>query len=96
MNKEGVGDGDPTNNDTDSDGIPDYLDQDDDGDNYPTKYEIKKPNGSTVDDGPSLYYPFDPIISNPPKPTDEKRGIPSCTSVYTGTRTRKYLDPSCH
>ncbi len=32
--------------DTDKDGIPDFLDSDDDGDNYTTKLELKKPDGT--------------------------------------------------
>lgn len=32
--------------DTDKDGIPDFLDVDDDGDNYTTKLELKKPDGT--------------------------------------------------
>lgn len=62
----------------DKDGIPNFFDVDDDGDNYTTKLEITKPGGSNLLlDGPSLYYPYNPIISTPPKATDEKRGIPS-------------------
>ena len=40
----------PTTNadDTDADGIPDYLDVDDDGDNYTTKLEIKDANGVMI------------------------------------------------
>lgn len=32
--------------DTDKDGIPDFFDTDDDGDNYTTKLELKKPDGT--------------------------------------------------
>ncbi|MBX9806224.1 MAG: FKBP-type peptidylprolyl isomerase, partial [Flavobacteriaceae bacterium] len=32
--------------DTDKDGIPDFFDVDDDGDNYTTKLELKKPDGT--------------------------------------------------
>lgn len=39
------GDGDLTNDDTDGDGLPNYLDFDDDGDNVPTKTEKPDPNG---------------------------------------------------
>ena len=38
-------DGDPTNDDTDGDGIPNYLDTDDDNDGYPTANEQPDPNG---------------------------------------------------
>lgn len=46
-------DGDLTNDDTDSDGTPDYLDIDDDGDAKLTKNEIKDENGN--------YYSFENI-----------------------------------
>jgi hypothetical protein len=84
--------------DTDKDGIPDFLDADDDGDGYSTKIETKKPNGSNLSlDGPSLYYPYDPIISNPSKSTDEKRGVPSYTGDYTSpNRLRLHLDKDHH
>ncbi len=38
-------DGDLTNDDTDNDNIPNYLDSDDDGDNVPTLNEKPDPNG---------------------------------------------------
>ena len=40
----------PTTNpdDTDSDGVPDFIDVDDDGDNYTTKLEIKDANGVMI------------------------------------------------
>ena len=41
--------------DTDKDGIPDYLDIDDDGDGYSTKVELKKPDGT--------YYTFESVPS---------------------------------
>ena len=41
--------------DTDKDGIPDYLDIDDDGDGYSTKFELKKPDGT--------YYTFESVPS---------------------------------
>ena len=41
------GDGDPTNDDTDHDGIPNYLDGDDDGDGILTKDEITSPNAAS-------------------------------------------------
>ncbi len=47
------GDGDFYNDDTDGDGIPDFLDVDDDGDSFLTKYEILDPDGNR--------YPFDDI-----------------------------------
>lgn len=70
--------------DTDKDGIPDYVDTDDDGDGFSTYYEITKPaehigwvNGGF--NGVSTYYPWDPVADNPDTPnTDETepRGIP--------------------
>ena len=88
--------------DTDGDGIPDFLDVDDDGDNYTTKLEITKPGGSNLlIDGPSLYYPYNPIVSNPVKVTDEKRGIPEYSAAgtpdyTTPTRLRIHLDKAHH
>jgi hypothetical protein len=72
--------------DTDKDGIPDFIDIDDDGDNYTTKLEIKRPdiltNGVSVSNG---YYPFDGAkdangnpFDNPLTPNiNEGQGIPS-------------------
>ncbi|MEZ4672853.1 MAG: hypothetical protein R2932_01250 [Caldilineaceae bacterium] len=42
--------GDPTDDDSDNDGIPDYLDPDDDGDTVPTKDEDPNHNGDPTDD----------------------------------------------
>ena len=91
--------GTPNPDDTDKDGTPDFLDIDDDADNYTTKLEITKSGGSNLLlDGPSLYYPYNPIISSPAKATDEKRGIPSYNKVtkvfdYTSSgRLRIHLD----
>ena len=84
----GVGVDNP--DDSDKDGIPDFYDVDDDGDNYTTRLEITKPGGSNLLlDGPSAYYPFDPIVSDPPKLTDEKRGVPA----YSATGTPDYTSP---
>ncbi|KUJ61734.1 FKBP-type peptidylprolyl isomerase [Flavobacteriaceae bacterium CRH] len=76
--------------DTDLDGIPDFLDFDDDGDGFSTFYEISKPTaeigivtdpitGNITNYGVSKYYPWDPTEDNPATPnTDETelRGIP--------------------
>ena len=86
--------------DTDKDGIPDFVDNDDDGDNYTTKLESKRPdltvNNLAVSNG---YYPFtgasvdDPLTPN----IDERQGVPSCSSDFTDSgRVRKYLDKTCH
>lgn len=54
--------------DTDGDGVPDFIDVDDDGDSYTTKLEITKPAGKVgevieegikVYYGPSKYFPFE-------------------------------------
>jgi hypothetical protein len=62
--------------DTDKDGIPDFLDIDDDGDNYTTKLEITKPAGTNS--GLSAYFPYDPILDNPLTTVieTETKGIP--------------------
>ncbi len=44
------GDGDPTNDDTDCDGIPNYLDDDDEDDGTPTIDEDANGNGTPLDD----------------------------------------------
>ncbi|WP_343695298.1 FKBP-type peptidyl-prolyl cis-trans isomerase [Flavobacterium sp.] len=70
--------------DTDKDGIPDYVDTDDDGDGFSTYYEVTKPTNQVgwvdgVFNGVSTYYPWDPVADNPNTPnTDETepRGIP--------------------
>ncbi|MDP5202435.1 FKBP-type peptidyl-prolyl cis-trans isomerase [Flavobacterium sp. DG2-3] len=70
----------PPANPDDSDGdlIPDFLDHDDDGDGYLTRFEITKPTGAPVT-GLSLYYPYDPIGDNPATPNvdeTETWGVP--------------------
>ena len=92
--------------DTDTDGVPDFIDVDDDGDNYTTKLEITKPtgkvgvvveNGVAVNYGPSNYYPFDgfTIVDDPSTPFDESlnsepRGIPA----YSAAGTPDYSTPT--
>lgn len=44
------GDGDPRNDDTDNDGVPNYFDTDDDGDGRLTKDEDTNGNGDLTDD----------------------------------------------
>ncbi|WP_310560473.1 FKBP-type peptidylprolyl isomerase [Flavobacterium sp.] len=72
--------------DTDKDAIPDFLDVDDDGDNYTTKLEITKPVGTNS--GLSLYFPFDPIVDDPFTTAieTETKGIPS----YDATKDEKF------
>ena len=71
--------------DTDKDGVADFIDVDDDGDGYSTFYEITKPTAEVGGSfGPSKYYPFDPfvILDDPATPNtneglnSETRGIP--------------------
>ena len=64
--------------DTDKDGIADFVDFDDDGDGYTTRFELTKPTDAAYS-GISKYYPYDPILDNPNTPnTDESEiwGIP--------------------
>ncbi len=75
--------------DTDKDGIPDFLDFDDDGDGYTTRFEITKPTDQigwgTLDGSPFYfgirnYYPWDPMNDDSATPNvdeTEPRGIPS-------------------
>jgi len=68
--------------DTDGDGIPDFLDQDDDGDGYSTRFEITKPSYDLdpAVSGLSKYYPYDPVPDNPATPNvdeTERHGIPA-------------------
>ncbi|WP_237421377.1 FKBP-type peptidyl-prolyl cis-trans isomerase [Flavobacterium sp. HBTb2-11-1] len=74
--------------DTDKDGIPDFLDLDDDGDGYTTRFELTKPSDQvgwgTLDGGPFYfgirnYYPWDPMTDDTSTPNvdeTEPRGIP--------------------
>lgn len=85
-----------TDDDTDGDGIYDYLDQDDDNDGYYTRTEIKRPTSETG--GYTIYYDYNGAAEdNPNTPYDERKGIPDCSGDFTTpTRIRKYLDSSCH
>jgi hypothetical protein len=96
--------------DTDKDGIPDFLDRDDDGDGYATQGEVKDANGKI--------YAYGALIDDPLTSIDERIGIPR---KYTGplvnpdlpesdsnprksqpsdftdsSRLRRHLDPNCH
>jgi FKBP-type peptidyl-prolyl cis-trans isomerase FkpA len=95
--------------DTDKDGIPDFRDFDDDGDNYATRGEIKDANGK--------YYPYDgALVDDPSTPNiNETYGIPRKYSLkypdlpesetnprepkpedFTDpARLRRHLDPTC-
>lgn len=87
--------------DTDKDGIPDFLDVDDDGDNYTTRLEITKPAGTNS--GLSAYFPYDPIVDNPLTTAieTETKGIPEYSAAgtpdyTTPTRLRIHLDKAHH
>lgn len=75
--------------DTDGDGIPDFLDLDDDGDGYTTRFEITKPVGAPVT-GTSLFYPWDPMADNPATPNTNESEIWGIPRRPTGALT----DPS--
>ena len=77
--------------DTDKDGIPDFLDVDDDGDNYTTRLEITKPEGTNS--GLSKYFPYDPIADDPLTTAieTETKGIPSYDKV---AKTFDYTTPN--
>ncbi len=96
LSKYEYGDFDGIPTDTDGDGIPDYLDVDDDGDGYLTKFEIKKPLPLQAGQGSSLSYPFDPVLDDPLTPTvdeSEPKGIPDASGDgTTPTRLRRHLD----
>ena len=83
--------------DTDKDGIADFVDFDDDGDGFSTRFELTKPtgqigngtlNGEPFNYGARLYYPWDPTVDNPNTPnTDEYEpwGIPRKPTGPNGT-----------
>ena len=87
--------------DTDKDGIPDFLDVDDDNDNYTTKLEITKPAGTNS--GLSAYFPYNPIVDNPLTTAieTETKGIPEYSAAgtpdyTTPTRKRIHIDKEHH
>ena len=62
--------------DTDKDGIPDFFDGDDDGDNYTTKLELKKPDGT--------YHTFETVPSCSGSANGVKRYLTAdCKPPYT-------------
>lgn len=87
-----------SDDDTDDDGRPNYLDSDDDGDGFITKAETSYVNPS--DPGAvKRYYPYNgAAVDDPGTPyVDETKGVPNCAGDYTTpTRLRKYLDKTCH
>lgn len=88
------GDGNYYNDDTDGDNTPDYLDVDDDGDSYLTKYEIRYTDLL----GGFHYYPFNGAsVDDPSTLINETLGIPDCSGESVlASRKRKHLDKSCH
>ncbi|MBZ4043283.1 FKBP-type peptidyl-prolyl cis-trans isomerase [Flavobacterium hibisci] len=78
--------------DTDKDGVADFIDIDDDGDGYTTLLEITKPTGEVGGAfGPSKYFPFEAfaVEDDPTTPNinealnSEPRGIPSFLKTIT-------------
>lgn len=94
--------------DTDGDGIADFVDFDDDGDGFTTRFEVTKPTDQIgiingVNYGVSKYYPWNPVSDNPLTPnTDETepRGIPrrptgdltDPSKPESATNVRKYIE----
>lgn len=69
-------------NDTDDDGLPDYLDPDDDGDGFLTKFEIRYEPDPVGNPGVYDYYDYS--------------SIPDCSGdQLSSSRVRKHLDSSC-
>jgi len=74
--------------DTDKDGIADFVDFDDDGDGFSTRFELTKPTNEIgmvkvgdnyINYGTGFYYPWDARQDNPATPNTnefEPRGIP--------------------
>lgn len=90
-----IGDGNFFNDDTDGDKIPDFLDNEDDGDGFLTKFEIRHsittgtpPNDVTT----YYYYPFNgAAVDDPLTPYDDTRGIPR---AFTGALMPVIIPPS--
>ncbi|RZK12722.1 MAG: hypothetical protein EOO46_02085 [Flavobacterium sp.] len=94
---ESLNTADPYTVDTDGDGIPDFLDIDDDGDGYLTRREIRYTMTDPVtQEELTFYYPFNGApVDDPNTIIDETKGIPSCEGDFTSpTRLRKHLDPN--
>ena len=79
--------------DTDGDGIADFVDFDDDGDGFSTRFELTKPTTEIgiiggINYGTRFYYPWDPTEDNPNTPNVnefEPRGIPRKPTGANGT-----------
>ncbi|KFF04064.1 FKBP-type peptidyl-prolyl cis-trans isomerase [Flavobacterium reichenbachii] len=72
--------------DTDKDGIADFLDTDDDGDGYATLFEVTKPTGAPFS-GVSKYYPYSPTLDNPATPNVDETEIWGVPRRPTGELT---------
>ncbi|MBZ4037753.1 FKBP-type peptidylprolyl isomerase [Flavobacterium sp. 17A] len=79
--------------DTDGDGIPDFLDKDDDNDGFSTLFEVTKPAGAPYS-GISSYYPFDPIGDNPATPNVDETEIWGVPRRPTGPKKDESLEES--
>lgn len=97
--------------DTDKDGIPDFLDFDDDGDNYATRGEVKDKDGKVypygalkdddstpnVDESYGIPRKYTGPLTNPSLPESETNPRKSDPSDFRDpTRLRRHLDPNCH
>lgn len=80
--------------DTDKDGIADFLDADDDGDGYSTLFEITKPTGTEFLGGTSKYYPYNPVSDNPATPNYDETEIYGIPRRPTGELTNPNLPES--
>lgn len=89
------GNGKYSDDNTDGDDQPNYLDIDDDGDGKLTKAELKY---SVFKDGVTnyFYYSYVGEAVDDPLTLRDERGAPDCSGdQITSTRTRKYLDKNC-
>lgn len=85
--------------DTDGDGIANFMDIDDDNDGTLTKTELRRPRANPS--MPFTYYSYNGAVEDDlsTPDIDETQGVPSCgaTPDYTTpTRLRRYLDPTCN
>jgi FKBP-type peptidyl-prolyl cis-trans isomerase len=91
--------------DTDGDGVPDFIDTDDDGDGYTTLLEITKPSTKVgvvngVNYGPSRYFPFEAFVveddplPNPPTPNIDESLNSEPKGIPAFLKTELIPDPS--
>ncbi|MFH6962015.1 FKBP-type peptidyl-prolyl cis-trans isomerase [Flavobacterium plurextorum] len=72
--------------DTDGDGISDFLDLDDDGDGFSTRFEVTKP-ADAPNTGISKYYPWNPIGDDPATPNVDETELYGVPRRPTGALT---------